>query len=109
MTAPNEYRVWTLADMARIPDEAMPRFLAELPVMLQTLKEIQARVPAIARTAERPLWLRWASNENWEAIIARGFLNANRTVWIDDDKGVATVTIRNGDAVIFQQSEKVMP
>lgn len=39
MSAP-EYRIDTLADMAAIPEEALPRFLAELPDILREMRRL---------------------------------------------------------------------
>ena len=36
------YPIATLLDMARVPEEALPRLLAELPAMLAVLRQVMA-------------------------------------------------------------------
>lgn len=38
----NEYKIATLADIADIPEDALPRFIAELPTMLGYVRMMKA-------------------------------------------------------------------
>ena len=71
----DRYPVGTLIDMARIPQEARARFLKELPSMLDNMQPM--------------LTLRDTLGEAFKV----------NPVWIDDDKGMATVnvSVRNAD------------
>lgn len=73
-----QYKVETLVDMARIPEEALPRFLAELPDMI--------------RMARPMVMLADASDGAFKLTIP--------AVWIDDDKGEFSTSVEvNGDEV----------
>lgn len=39
---PKRYPCETIDDMARIPEEALPRFLAELPNLIATVRQMEA-------------------------------------------------------------------
>ena len=74
MTTGKTYPVATLQDIAAIPADALPRFLAELPTMLETVRLFVDMPPEIA---------------------------LRRMVWRDDGKTCVDLTLRitrEGDA-----------
>ena len=77
----NEYPIDTLSQMAAIPEEAMPRFLAELPHMLASIRRMKSIV-AVANEV--------AGAEVLEMPPVSG------ATWTDDDKGEFTETVRVG-------------
>jgi hypothetical protein len=83
------YPIKTLWDMAAIPEEARGRFLAELPSILQSYREIDAACETLAEEAraKAPWFLRWIVTPS----TARAALRKGAGVWIDDDKKTATV------------------
>jgi hypothetical protein len=85
MSAP-EYPCATLYDMAAIPEEALPRFLAELPDILaqcRRLLDVQRQFNA--------------------AFEGEFELLPKDPTWIDDDKGQCTVTVAmDGDDLAIQ-------
>lgn len=109
MTAPR-YPITTLAQMADIPEEAMPRFLAELPAILATMRQWKAAAPDLAEQvrAKAPWWSRWMITDRTTGLAIE---KCRRMTWIDDDKGLATVTLamREGEAPIFERTEKMEP
>lgn len=84
MTAP-KYPIGTLFQMAEIPEEALPRFLAELPAIIaQTRSFLQAQ-------------------RAFNAAFVRDLaLSTVEPSWIDDDKGQASLTVRAGDEIVAQ-------
>jgi len=76
----DEYPAFTIADMARIPLEALPRFVAELPALIAIAR------PIVAMLDEHRL----AGAE----VSAQDVRDAFKSiVWVDDDKGVADINI----------------
>ena len=108
MTAPR-YPIARLADLANIPDEALPRFYAELPALVSNLKAMREAAPALAQAmrAKAPAPWRWLPLSAWTAVIARG--SPTRMSWIDDDKGTITLNVRStaGAEPFYSQSEKL--
>lgn len=76
----NRYPLGTFAEIADIPDEAMPRFLDELPHIIKQYAEYTAAVNQI--------------NANIGAV---GKIIIQPPIWIDDDKSEATIRIRQGE------------
>lgn len=104
----DRYPITTLAQMADIPEEAMPRFLAELPAILKTIRQLKAAAPDLAAgvKAKAPWWARWLIT----ADVTRLAIEKSRGMaWIDDDKGLATVTLamREGEAPLLIRREKM--
>lgn len=102
------YPITTLAQMSEIPEEALPRFLAELPAILATMRQLKAAAPDLAAQARAnaPFWSRWMiTPETTRLAIDK----ARDMKWVDDDRGTATVSLRvtrDGDPV-FQQTERM--
>jgi hypothetical protein len=108
MTA--RYPVSTLAQMAEIPEEALPRFLAELPAILATMRQLDAAAPDLAEEAKRnaPWWARWMVT----ADTTRRAIGASRNMtWVDDDKGMATVTLAmtENSEPLLRRAERMRP
>jgi hypothetical protein len=92
MRTSNGYPIVTLWDMAQIPEEAMPRFLAELPEILRAYREIDAASDSLSAEARTkvPWFLRWIVTPE----VTRAALRRAAAEWIDDDKKTATVRMR---------------
>lgn len=73
------YPIATLHDMARIPVEALPRFLAELPAILGEVRHVQS--------------VQDTFNAQFEGVMKFNIEDAGKPEWIDDDLGVATITV----------------
>lgn len=101
------YCIATLRDMASIPDEAQARFVAELPAILRTLRQVERAVDDLAAEmrAKAPWWLRRLPPSWFRAAI----LNTRGLIWVDDDKGTATICarLRDGGAEFFHRSERM--
>jgi len=76
MTKAAEYPIGTLYDMADIPDEAMPRFLAELPLILADVRRVKVMMGGF--------------NEAFNGMMA---MRAEQPSWVDDDLGVCNMTV----------------
>lgn len=74
-----QYPINTLDEMASIPDEALPRFLAELPDLLVEIKRVRAAV----KLAD-------------PAHVAFGDVYNENCIWIDDDLKQMQTTIEFG-------------
>lgn len=109
MTDAPRYKVATLGDMVAIPDEALPRFLAELPAILSSLRDAHDAAPSIAERTVWPWWLRWLPLEKRAELIRKSMMNARNMTWIDDDKQTATVSVRlrPGDPTMFSETRKM--
>jgi hypothetical protein len=81
MSAP-EYPIGTLLEMAAIPDEAMPRFLAELPTILAETRQYAEVLATIG-----------------EMVGGAGKVTA-RPKWVDDDLDQLTRSITLGETVL---------
>ena len=80
MTDAPSYPVGTIFEMAAIPEEAFPRFMAELPEMVSMLRQMLA------------------INEMLKAVGAE--IEPQTPNWIDDDKRTGTVTFNHeGDEI----------
>lgn len=79
MSAP-QYPVGTIWDMALIPDEALPRFLAELPAMLQYVNSTKLINEMLEGVAE---------------VIPQA------PIWVDDGKRDRTVTVTSEGEEVF--------
>lgn len=77
------YSVSTLVNMALIPEEALPRFLAELPVMLANVR----------RASE-------------ELGVAPDTLGSCESVWIDDNEFTATTRVVCGEEMLYEETYK---
>lgn len=103
----NRYPVRTLLQMTEIPEEAMPRFLAELPSILKTYRQMLAAADELAAEAraKAPWFLRWAIT----GATFRASLERAGGEWIDDDKGLATVGMRtvDGKPAFYSRTEKM--
>lgn len=83
------YKVETLVDMARIPEEALPRFLAELPEMLGFIR-------AMVKVTDA------AGGEEFFKLSVPG-------VWIDDDKRTFETSVTVGEEKVFEAKGKMPP
>lgn len=104
------YPVGTLNDIAAIPKDALPRFLAELPAILTALEDVKAAAPALAAEmkANAPRLIRWLPVAFFEEGLLRQV--GKQSVWIDDDKGDVTLTMRvskTSDDPFFSRTEKM--
>lgn len=82
MSAP-EYPIGTLRQMAAIPEDALPRFLAELPTII-----------AEARKA-------YAAADKVNAILdGAATITTLDPSWVDDDLDQFTTTVKSGGEVI---------
>jgi hypothetical protein len=106
-----QYKVGTIADMARIPAEALPRFLAELPAILSVVRAMQAAAPDLAKQAKAKA--PWPLSLLSERMFVRFFVSAldhgRYGTWVDDDKGMATISMRTkaSSEPFFSRSEKM--
>lgn len=90
------YPTNSLIDMARIPEEALPRFLAELPAILAELRPVAAMLDALP--------------EDVRAELA-GMVTTN-PVWVDDDKGLVQFKVTaEGEAteMVFDHTRPLKP
>lgn len=71
-----EYPIGTLYQMADIPDEAMPRFLAELPLILADVRRVKTMMGGF--------------NEAFNGMMA---MRPEQPSWVDDDLGVCNMTV----------------
>lgn len=71
-----KYPVGTIFEMAAIPPDARPRFLAELPDMLSTIDNLLA------------------VNKAFEGVAK---IDLQTPVWVDDDKGTRTINMVSKD------------
>jgi len=85
----NQYPVGTILEMAAIPEEAFPRFVAELPEMVAMLRNMLAM------------------NGVLEAL--GGKIVPQAPIWVDDDKRTGTVTIRHEGEVVASVKVKMPP
>ena len=76
MTEAAEYPMGTLYEMADIPDEAMPRFLAELPLILADVKRVKIMMGGF--------------NEAFNGMMA---MRAEQPTWVDDNLGECNMTV----------------
>ena len=77
------YPIGTLHDMARIPVEAVDRFLAELPGILAEVRHVQQAQQAF--------------NAQFEGVMKFDIEDAGAPEWTDDDLAEATITVRLPD------------
>lgn len=103
----NRYPIQTLADIAAIPEDVLPRFLAELPAILESLRQMDAAAETLADEArdKAPWLLRWMVTGD----VVRASIKKAAGVWIDDGKGTATVrmTVAKGSPDFFSRTEKM--
>tara|TARA_Y100000310_G_C20692831_1_gene823467 strand:+ start:3311 stop:3592 length:282 start_codon:yes stop_codon:yes gene_type:complete len=90
MAEPAKYPISTLVEMSAIPEDAVPRFIAELPHILKVMREMTAVQSVISSVSE--------------GLIA---LEMQTPVWVDDDKGLSTVTISHGGEEIVRRTTKI--
>ncbi|GEM_PF-5356587 len=92
---PARYKIGTLDQMAAIPEEALPRFLAELPDILQMVRDVTEAASTLGAQAREsaPWWLKVLPASAFEQSFKRSLASASE--WVDDDKGVATVSMRS--------------
>lgn len=92
---PARYKIGTLDQMAAIPEEALPRFIAELPDILQMVRDVAEAAPELGAQAREkaPWWLKVLPASAFEQSFKRSLVSASE--WVDDDKGLATVSMRS--------------
>lgn len=76
----NRYPISTLEQMGDIPLDALPRFLAEFPLILANVAAMRAL-----------------------SKLSGAALDMGEPVWIDDDKHTSDVSIECGGEVIFHE------
>lgn len=79
MTGPS-YPARTIIEMARIPADAWPRFLAEMPAILAVV------APVVALYDEMRAAGREIPDSAYDALVAK-------FDWIDDDKGTVDINV----------------
>ncbi len=87
---PPVYKVGTMLDIARIPPEALPRFISELPEMLGMLREVDKFHKGMAAEASDPERAKEALAES-EAHLLSGL------EWVDDGKDDFKFTMTGKD------------
>lgn len=105
-----KFSIATLADMAEIPEDRVDRFLAELPAILRTTRELNEAVPALAERAKAEArWpIRLFPLSIFEAALRHSLAGKSGSlIWVDDDKGLATVSVRwnSESGAFFSQTE----
>lgn len=85
-----EYPCFTITQMAKIPEEILPDFLAELPDLIRHTKQIEAAADDLA------LELRAAAPWPWKLLPLRFFANVvrnglTRATFKNDRRGTITV------------------
>lgn len=84
MSAPS-YPVRTVIDMARVPADAWPRLMAELPVLLASLAPLVAIYDAARDAGSK--------------IPDSAYMDMLKTFnWVDDDLSSASITVTARDA-----------
>ncbi|TZG25627.1 hypothetical protein [Sphingomonas montanisoli] len=78
--APNRYRVHSLLDLARVPEDALPRLMAELPALLTAMRPMALLIDAMKASGEDVTEAEAALVQSCE--------------WIDDTKGELTINAR---------------
>jgi hypothetical protein len=94
-----QYPISYLHQMADIPKEALPRFIAELPSILASYRQIADAAEDIASVTPKPRWLFMLPLSAWQKIIARKLRAAEGASWVDDDKRMTTVRIFARDEI----------
>ncbi len=99
----------TIADMARIPAEARPRFLAELPVLLESIRQVQEAADAMAERALWPWPLSLLPESFRRRTVARSLarFHTSSITWVDDDKGLLNVRVQSGAQTVFDETRKM--
>lgn len=87
---PPVYKVGTMLDIARIPPEALPRFMAELPKMLGMLREVDKFHKGMAEQAPDPEVAKEMLAQS-EAHLLSGL------EWVDDGKDDFRFTMTGKD------------
>ena len=84
------YPALTLFDMARIPEEALPRFIRELPYLLDAAREIEEAAGYPQKLIEMEL-----------------IFTDQKPVWVDDDKETFSIHIEVDGEVVLNRSGKM--
>jgi hypothetical protein len=102
------YPCSTVVEMAAIPVEARERFLAEMPAMLRTIDELREAAPALAAEVRAKAPRPWCWLPVSFHLAAIRVSLGKRMIWIDDDKGLATVSVRMSEnsAPFYSRTEK---
>lgn len=85
-----KYPVLTLFDMAKIPEEALPRFIQELPYLLDAAREIEEAAGYPQKIIEMEL-----------------ILTDQKPSWIDDDKGTFSIHLEVDGEVMLDRAGKM--
>jgi hypothetical protein len=93
-TSKPRYKITTLADILAIPYEARPRFLAELPKMLEALDQLIESASDIAAATKWPWYVAWLPNDLKREIVRSGIVKSGG-YWVDDDRGLTRLTLVN--------------
>jgi hypothetical protein len=107
--AKTHYSCGTLAEMARIPVEARPRFLAELPAILDAINQVTEAAETMADRADWkwPFSLLPAQFRRRLFIAAIMAKHSHRYTWIDDDKGLCRFRVMVADDLIFDETRSM--
>jgi hypothetical protein len=101
------YPIRSIADICEIPEAALPRFYAELPAIVRTIKQIRAgaqtMAPAIKAAAPWP-W-RLLPVGFFEAAIRNQAMTNGQ--WVDDTLGQVNVSVmtKRGAPAFYDRSE----
>lgn len=97
--------VMTIHEMASIPADIRPRFIEQLPAMLNDVNEMLEMVPQMAEQIQAPWWYRFFGPDAKIKVVLRGLARA-RPSWTDDGLDFSTVKMYAnnmvGDPVFVQ-------
>lgn len=87
-----KYPCFSLADMARLPEDVLPRMLAELPDMIAGIRPMVAIVDAM--------------KDEGSVKRTTDFATFGKAEWIDDDKGELhqSITAKDGRKTTLKAS-----
>lgn len=84
------YPALTLFDMARIPEEALPRFIRELPYLLDAAREIEE-----------------AAGYSQKLIEMELIFTDQKPIWVDDDKKTFSIHLEVDGEVVLDRAGKM--
>jgi hypothetical protein len=104
----DQYPCTTIAQMAAIPEDVLPDFLAEFPDILRHVRLIEASADGLAPAlkAAAPWYLRWLPVGFFAETVRQG---VNRVTFKNDKKGSVTLKARATETSpeFFSRTEKL--